>query len=426
MRTVFGGLSDDLEGMPAPVDDEDVAEALEMERAIGQLKAQFQQVVGIVGKELVPLFTELTNLANNVTESLPGGSEGAADLTSTFREWGTGLGVIEKGAAAVNRLFGENNDKVATSVDLWGGFNKILDDAADAVLDAADGQGHYADAVADTRTELEGQVSAIYAAIAAEEEQANARRAQADAGIAARDAQRQFVEQLTKSNEALAAEGVTMYDAAEAMDAAASSAAKVADSQVRLAEETATAEGKTVSASSKQSLWNQSMLTSARTAEGPLRDSIVNYIATVNGIPAEKVSEILANPDYATIDAASAAIDQAAADRDAAVRAEATNVGPTENTLNNVARDRNAKIILGMSYPAGYNPVTGTVNSAGVSAAATAGPMVAATAAPAARPRPPHPDHHHQHRRRREPVRHRTHRRPSLTPRTNAATGTRR
>ena len=221
LRTVYGGLSDDLENMPPPVDDAAVEKALEMERAMNELKATMQSIVTAVGQDLMGVFTEAAEAANNLVDALPGEAEGAKGLAEGYMEWATGLGIIEKGLSGLNSLLGDNEEEASKSVDVWGAFGRAMGDAVDFAKDAADGQGEYADAVAETRSELEGQVDAIYDAMAAEEELANARRAQADSGIAARDAQRDFMQQLVDSQAVLDDSESTLYDVAAAMDEAA-------------------------------------------------------------------------------------------------------------------------------------------------------------------------------------------------------------
>ena len=81
---------------------------------------------------------------------------------------------------------------------------------------------------------------------------------------------------------------------ADAYAGAAAKAKDLADKLVTYTADQATANGTTLNAKDKLDLWNASMISSASQAKGPLRDAIISYIATVNGIPATKVSEILA------------------------------------------------------------------------------------------------------------------------------------
>lgn len=239
----------------------------------------------------------------------------------------------------------------------------------EATEDATDATRAYTDAELEAVAATLNQVSALIAANTAMGEMADARRAAADSTFAARDAERDFLEQLkTTAEQIAAAPGMTQENAA-ALDELALAAGRAADSQVQLQKDSMASMGATQDATDAQHTWNSSMLNSARTTDGPMRQAIVNYIAQVNGIPPEKVSEILADPQYATIEAAAAALDAAAVPRTATVTAESSNVRPTEDELNNLARPRTVQMSVnirqvGAFAPPSYATTTATATAA--------------------------------------------------------------
>jgi len=236
-------------------------------------------------------------------------------------------------AGAAIRQKGDAEREAGRDAEFYGA---ATEDATEATRDLTDAEK---EAVAAT---LE-QVGALTAAVTALGEMADARRAAADSTFAARDAERDFLEQLkTTAEQITTAPGMTQENAA-ALDELALAAGRAADSQVQLQKDSMASMGATQDATDAQRTWNASMVTSARTTDGPMRQAIINYIAQVNGIPPEKVSEILADPRYDTIDAAATALDEAAAPRDAAILADA-NTTAAEGDINYAARNRETTI----------------------------------------------------------------------------------
>jgi hypothetical protein len=201
----------------------------------------------------------------------------------------------------------------------------------------------HAKAMETAKEAAEAEASALRDSAAALLEQADAYRSSADAGFALRDAQRDYNETLAELPAKLAEAGEGTDDYAAALDEAALSAGALADSAVRVAEESAAAQGSTLSASDAISTWNGSMLNAASTAEGPLRDSILSYIASVNGIPPEKLTDIIALLDEGKIDEANAALNDTSAARTAAITAQAQTAA-AEAAIDYAARPRTATI----------------------------------------------------------------------------------
>jgi hypothetical protein len=194
-----------------------------------------------------------------------------------------------------------------------------------------------------TTEALEAERDAAQAAGEAALASVDAYRAAADANFALREATRDLTDTVAALPAKLAEAGGDLNKIQAAYDDVAQSAGRVADETVRVAEEQATASGTTLDAKGKLDLWNRTMLESASTLKGPARDAILGYIADVNGIPPEKVSEISAALDTGSVDTAATALDTASKARTAAMTADAS-TATAEKDLNETARDRVAKI----------------------------------------------------------------------------------
>lgn len=195
--------------------------------------------------------------------------------------------------------------------------------------------------------EYKASVEAVTAATAAAKQalldEADALKAQSDAMRSAADAQfaadksaRSLqeavialpgqIDQISKSTDDATTKQLKIQ---QAYDDVAQSASDNADAQVRLATEQAASAGTTATATQKLDTWNASMLTSAANADGPLHEAIINHIAAVNGIPPEKLTEILASTP--NLDEQKALIDQASANRALTIKADADTSAATQS-----------------------------------------------------------------------------------------------
>jgi hypothetical protein len=165
---------------------------------------------------------------------------------------------------------------------------------------------------------------------------ADAARDAADAQASADDASQDWNDTIADYSQAVQDAKGDQSELNSVMSAGRDSAVKMADATRDAFAAQVQANGGTLKASDGLGIWNGKMLEAARSAQGPLRDSIVNYIATTNGIPATKVTDILANPDYAEIGAANRALNNASEARTAYIRAEATNTGPVNSLLDSL------------------------------------------------------------------------------------------
>ena len=201
---------------------------------------------------------------------------------------------LEGGVKALEAADFAGGEFVKTTADLAGGFaglkaEGILSNFADEAEEADDRTASYARTLRET-------AEAARELMGVEGEAADQRRALADSEFAFRDAQRDLVEAITATSEALSASGPATLEGAAALDEFAQQAGTAADAAVRLEADQMTAAGATQDAAQAQSTWNRNMLTSARTTTGPMQQAIVNYIASINGIPPEKVSRDSGQP----------------------------------------------------------------------------------------------------------------------------------
>lgn len=371
------------------IDEGEVKKARDFRAAMDKLNDAAQDLTLKIGGSLVPVLTDAADAMGAISDGVDAGWLGtAADQVVTTDNLVEGLSEALDGnrtgwqrlggavslVTGVFPVLGEQTQKL-------GGETLGLEEAALAAVDALGLEKGATDesaaATAEAAAAIEAEKAAVEASIAAHEEraalleeQANAQRAAADSGFAVRDAEDSFVESLAAANEVLASNEGDLRAVRGALDDTAEAAGGLADATVRQYEEQAKANGVTLSAKQSQDIWNSSMLNSAASASGPLRQSIIAYIAQVNGIPPEKVSEIQAAIDNGSVDWANAVLADASKTRDALVVAEAE-TAQAENELAYLTRTRNATInaqIIARSG-AGYGGRTGDPEAGGAEGA---------------------------------------------------------
>jgi hypothetical protein len=277
-------------------------------------------------------------------------------------------------AAASTAFFGDESAKAEAAAKAQAEATKEL--AED--LEAFDG---LVGLVSGAQTQLEETISAANEAMLEQaailQEQIDAQRAAADSAFAFRDAEDDLVEKVLGANEAMKEADGDLRKVRAVLDDVAQSSGGVADAAVRVWEEQAKANGVTLTATQKQDLWNRSMVQTASTLDGPMRDAVLDYLANVNGIPPEKVSEIKALLDEGKVAEAETALNDASRAREAAVTAEAL-TAQAEIDLNNLARNRTARItpavIRGQGQIDGVGATGGIVTQPTVALIGEAGP----------------------------------------------------
>lgn len=152
---------------------------------------------------------------------------------------------------------------------------------------------------------------------------------------------------------------------AETLGKVEEKAKSLAAADVALAKATALGNNVTFDRVKALDVENSSYLKQAATLQGPAKQAIIDRIAQLNGIPAAKLTDILARIPPGDIPAAEAALKAVSRSRDAAIRAEATNVGYTEQQIANLARNRTAYIHVQPAGPGRTSVLAGGRASGG-------------------------------------------------------------
>ncbi|HWL44208.1 MAG TPA: hypothetical protein VNQ73_14800 [Ilumatobacter sp.] len=186
---------------------------------------------------------------------------------------------------AMSRAAGEVADATDDSAD-------AVDGAVTALGRASAEERRYAKFLLDRAANARASADATEADRAALESLRNALRAGADAVFALHDAEDALVDQVAESTRILADNGTGLREARQAMDSVAETADRLAAAQVEVARQAAAATDATLSDTEAHALHNQGLLDQVGTLEGPLRDALINHIATLNGIPDERRAEL--------------------------------------------------------------------------------------------------------------------------------------
>lgn len=297
-------------------------------------------------------------------------------IGSFFDIFDDGPKKVEQGFDIAGRAAAGFIDDIKPVVNVEADLAKQTELTKKAQEDAAKAVDTYLTAMQKLRDETEKQVAAQRSLADINRELPSLLQEQTDAINAIGTAQAKANEEAAKAAKAPGnkEQAQAAKDAADAVVEAGQKAIdtniKVADSLVKQAELQAKASGQTLDASKSQEIWNASMLESASRLSGPLQKSVLNYIADVNKIPPEKVSEIEALIAQGKLDEAKRKLNEASATRTASMQAEATNVGPTEQTLNHLARDRQVDIEaqINVSGMAAFEAALARAQAGGLSA----------------------------------------------------------
>lgn len=144
-------------------------------------------------------------------------------------------------------------------------------------------------------------------------------------------------------------------------------AAKQADTLTDQAKATAAASGTTISAQRAQDVWNQSMLTTVSTMKGPVKAAQLDYIATVNGVPTERVTEFKSLVNSGQLEAARALLNDVAVQRKVEMYAEVNKVSL------DLARALFSQTVLVPLKPVASVGTSGTIKNTNIGIAASGG-----------------------------------------------------
>jgi hypothetical protein len=275
------------------------------------------EVRGVLGgiEDITGVLADAGITLDDWTAAVAGGSAEAEGLADKLRT----ANVSAEDAVTVLKGLEFAQANYTAAVDTAGDRTAVFGEAAEEATEAVEDQESAVDKLT---AALQDQVEQLEDSVAAQHELIDARRAAADATFALRDAEDEFTEALAAANEVINESDGDLRAIRGAMDDAAKSAGSLADAAVRVADEQATAAGRTLTAAQRLDTWNRSALDSAAAASGPLRTGILEYIAAVNGIPPERLTDIQALIDAGKLDEARAALDEASAARDAAIVAD--------------------------------------------------------------------------------------------------------
>jgi hypothetical protein len=321
LREQFDNVSD-----AKIIDEGELKRAREMRDRMKELKDKFADFQMEVGEKVVPVLIALADQAIVVADAV-------GTVSSVIDE---SINIVER-AIGVDEDKAKSGDKITTgtwaTVDATGKLIAVTEEmtaAAKAEADATKATAEELEAfdglvglVAGAQTQLEETIAAANEAMLEQagilQEQIDAQRAAADSAFALRDAEADLAEKVGSANDEMKEADGDLYKVRAVLDDVAQSAGEVADSTVRVWEEQAKANGTTLTAAQRQEMWNQKMIGSASTLDGPMRDAVLQYAADVNGIPPEKVSEIRALLDRGEVAYAEAVLNDASRTRDAAI-----------------------------------------------------------------------------------------------------------
>jgi hypothetical protein len=197
-------------------------------------------------------------VVDDFLETLPGEREAkhAADFASTFTDAQETISDSIRGAKI-------EFDAAAAEVDKYATSQYSAQDAIDEAVEAQERQNEELD---EQRDKFEAAADAVYSLH--------------DAEYAAQRA-------IDEANEALTTEGGNLYEIRQKGEQAAQAIGKLADEQV-------VATGVTRDSAQGQRVWTEKMLESASTLSGPLQKEVLAYIARMNGVPEEKITDLMA------------------------------------------------------------------------------------------------------------------------------------
>jgi hypothetical protein len=396
------------------IDDAEVARAREFRDRLDDLRGVIESVVLEIGGALVPVLTEVANAVKTATDAtapLAAAFEKITNLpvvgtltswlgpmqmvTAPLRIWGgliggvqdawnslrgnggvngliRELGVATEGASDATKQYAENVKSGTAETSTFEARLAAAATTAGRTEGALAAEAAVMEDVYESATEGKARLEAMNAAqeraeqaaqdaadalrdeATALQEQADAMRGSVDAGFALRDSQRDAAVQFVETNTVAQEQAGDMEAMAAAMDDAAQAAISVADNEVRVAGETAKAAGQTQTASEASSVYNRSLLQQAASTDGPARSAILNYIGAVNGIPPEKLTDIVALIAQGKIAEAEAILNSTSRRRESEVRAEA-NTAQAEREINYTARPRT--VIINPRYGASLGPI---------------------------------------------------------------------
>jgi hypothetical protein len=258
----------------------------------------------------------------------------------------------------------------APEFEVWSRYVELLEEVDPAAADAARASSELATAEREAADATEAHNAALQTQIDRLLERAGVGRTLAEADVAAQQALSDYATVLAEWDKNVKEAGTDQAALNELTWAGRDSAVANADAIVEQAIAADAANGVTTKQSKQTEIWNDNMIRAAASAKGPLKQSILDYIATANGIEPTKVTEISALIEQGKIDEAILILDDASKTRDAQITAEVVGATAAQTTLDNIAKARIARVNVQIVATGGKNARTleehgGTAGPAG-------------------------------------------------------------
>jgi hypothetical protein len=347
VKDIDGALADAKEN-GSIITDSDVNDAVAYQQSMAELKQTFAEISVELGQNVLPALVEIIDLINTTSGwKLPFQPEDTDLMT----------GQITYAKLAWQGLRNEYEKKFDVSgIDAVTGAIKA---GIKPVKDLSTGSADLATAFADGITSAEDWAGAVdhLAVVYGEAEKAqaafyDAQRAAVDSQYAAEEAAQGLIDTIVGYKDAVKDAEGNVSKLKDVQDDTRESAIGYADAQVRAKQETALAAGEYRTAEQDHRDYIGALVESTTYMEGPQKQAILDYIARLEGIPPEKVSEIIADPDYQSIDATAQALDNAAKPRTAPITVEIKGLPGFYGALQAASRAANVTVTPGSVAPA--------------------------------------------------------------------------
>lgn len=323
---------------------------------MNELGWSFDRVAGFVGGTTAE-FLQWSHTLIESAKSAGATDEQVAALEEALKALHPQAKVAAANAREITQVEGEQAEATALTTE-------EIELKAEAEAAAQQAEDDYKAKVDATIESLERQKQALEDTVEALQARSDAFRAAADTQFALRDAEERHRDAIVKLDEVLQDEEATLFDVSQAMDGTAETARDVAERMAELAAETATAEGRTLSAAEKLDIFNGSLIEQAAALQGPGRDAILGYIGDVNGIPDFAVTVIETLIEQGKIAEAEEVLANTSRTRSTSIEAQVT-----EESLSRVERDiaaatraRTVGVTLRVNNPGALNGVIGQDN----------------------------------------------------------------
>lgn len=294
MSTVFGeegarqaaALLSIVEDIPKALNDvdpkqviseEDVEQARQFKVQLNQLIASFQGLATEAGQNVIPALADVLGLLNDIAGIKIGGQ-----------------GIFDLGGYNAIKSALESDDITVTfdakPLDTWvsGALEAVT--VTDKAKEATVGWERAIDSLADQMDEAKRKAEELH----------DTQRRATDSQYAAEAATRDLAQTLLEYGQRVKDANGDQIELARINDEVRTSTIDAADAQVQAARDMATRMGITLEAKDAERIWRDSMINTTAFMTGDQRQAILDYIANVEGIPEQTVTDIqaaLANGD---------------------------------------------------------------------------------------------------------------------------------